>query len=85
MVSASDYSAKLGAGSTGEATSNPPKKRRFKLFATLAAPFKDIDERALHAKRPQSKLRNTSKGNLFFTSVVAPVPVPVKRFPRGGD
>jgi hypothetical protein len=39
-----------------------PKRRRFRLLAALAAPFIDIDERAVRRGNPK---RNISKGNTF--------------------
>jgi hypothetical protein len=84
MASVTDYPADTGAlGADGAASR--PKKRRFRLFAALAAPFKDVDDRAVHKKRPNSEIRNNSKGNLFAKGVAAPVKLPVKRFPRGDD
>ena len=85
MVSINDFPAKLGALGTDEAPLKHPRKRRFRLFAALAAPFKDIDDRAVRKKGPEAKIRNNSKGNLFARSAVAPAKVPIKRFPRGGD
>lgn len=68
----------------------PPKRRRFRLFAALFAPFRDVDDRAVRKKRQNGQIRNNSKGNLFAMGVAAPVKVPVnkvpvKRFPRGDD
>jgi len=85
MVSASDYSGKPGILAASSSTPSEPKKRRFKLFAALAAPFADMDDRALHKKRARTELRNNSKGNLLPTRAAAPTKVSVKRFPRGED
>ena len=85
MVSAADYHRKSGLLDSHDTGSEQPRKRRFRLFAALAAPFRDIDERALYKKRPQIEVRNNSKGNLFTTRAAAPVKVPVRRFRRGGD
>ena len=85
MVSASDYHRKSDLLDSHDTLPERPRKRRFRLFATLAAPFRDIDERALHKKRAPVEMRNNSKGNLFTTRVAAPVKVPVRRFLRGGD
>jgi hypothetical protein len=85
MVSATDYPRKSGLLGTHDATSERPRKRRFRLFSALAAPFRDVDERALHKKRPQDVVRNNSKGNVFTTRAATPVKVPASRFPRAGD
>ena len=85
MVSATDYPRKSGVLNGHDAASEPPKKRRFRLFAALAAPFRDVDERALYKKQPHGEIRNNSKGNVFATRAAAPVKIPVRRFPRGGD
>jgi hypothetical protein len=62
-----------------------PRKRRFRLFAALAAPFRDMDDRALHKKRKQVEVRNNSKGNLFVPRAAARAEIPVRRFQRGDD
>jgi hypothetical protein len=85
MVSATDFSDKLGVAGTGGTAPARPKKRRFRLFAALAAPFKDVDDRAVRKKRASGTIRNNSKGNLFATGVAAPAKPPVKRFSRGDD
>jgi len=46
MVSASDYHRKSDLLDSHDTLPERPRKRRFRLFATLAAPFRDIDERA---------------------------------------
>ena len=82
MVSATDFTGKKAGADV--ATTKPPK-RRFRLFAALAAPFKDVDDRAVK-RREEGAIRNNSKGNLFTTTrAVAPAKVPIKRFPRSGD
>jgi len=83
MVSASDYSDKSGIQAASSSTPSGPKKRRFKLFAALAAPFTDMDERALHKKRARTEVRNNSKGNVLPTRAAAPTKVSIKRSPRG--
>jgi hypothetical protein len=83
MVSATDYSNKPGA-LPGDTSLSRPKRRRFRLFATLAAPFRDIDDRAVK-KRTNGAVRNNSKGNLFAKSVAESGALPVKRFPRNGE
>jgi hypothetical protein len=86
MVSATDYPSKPGIRHSHDTASERPRKRRFRLFAALAAPFQDMDERALHKKKQShGPLRNNSKGNLFTSGAAAPVQAPVRRFPRGGD
>ena len=85
MVSATDYPHKPGLLGSHDAGSDRPRKRRFRLFAALAAPFRDMDERALHKKRGRVEVRNNSKGNLFTPTAAAPVKVPVRRFSRGDD
>jgi hypothetical protein len=62
-----------------------PRKRRFRLFAVIAAPFRDVDERALHKKRERVEMRNNSKGNLFAPRAAAPAEFPVRRFQRIDD
>jgi hypothetical protein len=85
MVSASDYSGKSGIHAASSSTSSGPKKRRFKIFAALAAPFTDMDERALHKKRARTEVRNNSKGNVLPTRAAGPTKMSAKRFPRGED
>ena len=85
MVSATDYPSKSGVLGTRDGSAERPRKRRFRLFAALAAPFRDVDDRAMHKKRAPGAVRNNSKGNVFVRDAVAPVQVPVRRFPRGGD
>jgi hypothetical protein len=85
MVSASDYSGESGLQGASSSAPSGPKKRRFKLLAALAAPFADMDERALHKKRARTEVRNNSKGNMLPTRPAAPSKVPVKQFPRGED
>lgn len=84
MVSATDYRRKNGLIDTDDAAFERPRKPRFRLLAALAAPFRDIDERALHKKRRRTDLPNNSKGNLFPSSS-APAKVPVRRFSSGDD
>jgi hypothetical protein len=62
-----------------------PRKRRFRFLAALAAPFQDMDDRALHKKRGQVDVRNNSKGNLFVSGAAARAEIPVRRFQRGDD
>jgi hypothetical protein len=85
MVSAADYPRRSSLLDDRAPLAERPGKRRFRLFAALAAPFRDVDERALHKKRGQTEVRNNSKGNVFTPRAGAPVKVPVRRFPRGGD
>jgi len=85
MVSAIDYPRRNGLYGSDDAEVEQPRRRRFRLFATLAAPFQDMDERALHKKRGHVPTRNNSKGNLFVNNAAAPAKVPVRRFPRGND
>lgn len=85
MVSATDYPRRSGLLGGHDTLAEPSRKRHFRLFATLAAPFKDMDERALHKKRGVTQVRNNSKGNLFTANAAAPAKVPVRRFPRGED
>jgi len=80
MVSATDYPSKSGVHGSHEAASGRPRKPRFRLLAALAAPFKDVDERAVRKKGPQGPVRNNSKGNVFITGAAAPAKVPVRRF-----
>jgi hypothetical protein len=83
MVSTNDYLGKPGVPVTADATPPRQKKRRFGLFAALAAPFTDIDERAMHKKRPRGHVRNNSKGNMFAPRAAGPAKMPIKSFPRG--
>ena len=85
MVAATDYPSKLSINSAHDGAAERPRKRRFRLFAALAAPFQDMDERALHKKQGVVAVRNNSKGNLLTTSAAAPAKAAVRRFPRGGD
>ena len=85
MVSATDYPRRNGLLAAHETAAEQPRKRRFRLFAALAAPFQDTDDRALHKKHAPTVVRNNSKGNLFNTHAAAPAKVPVRRFPRGDD
>lgn len=85
MVSATDYPRRNGLLDSHDRMVERPRKRRFRLFATLAAPFQDMDERALHKKYGPTEVRNNSKGNLFTPNAAAPAKVPVRRFPRGDD
>jgi hypothetical protein len=72
MVSATDYPRKLGVLGSHDTASAGPKKSRFRLFKALAAPFKDVDERALQKKRAHQEIRNNSKGNLLATGAATP-------------
>jgi hypothetical protein len=84
MVSATDYPGKSGILQHREATDRP-RRRRFRLLSALAAPFQDIDERALHKKRKHEPVRNNSKGNLFTPGATARAKVLARRSPRRGD
>jgi len=83
MVSATDYPGKSGLHHYDAA--DRPRKRRFKLLSALAAPFKDMDERALHKKRRHDPVRNNSKGNLLNPGASTPARTPARRAPRGSD
>ena len=85
MVSATDYPSKSGLHGTHDGASERPRKRRFRLLAALAAPFQDVDDRALQKNRSHGPVRNNSKGNVLTTGAAAPVNVSLRRFPRGGD
>ena len=88
MASITDYprrSSLLPAHDAEFEEFEPPRKRRLGLFAALAAPFRDMDDRALHKKRKQVEVRNNSKGNLFTPRAAAPAQIPVRRFQRSGD
>ena len=66
----------------------PPRTFRFRVLAalaTLAAPFTDVDERALYKKSKQLAVRNNSKGNMFTPRAAVPIDVPVRRFQRSDD
>jgi len=63
----------------------PPRKRRFRLFAALAAPFRDVDDRASHKNLTRSEARNNSKKNMFVPRTAARAEIPVRRFERGDD
>jgi hypothetical protein len=85
MVAATDFTAKTAiAEADKKVVAEKPKRRRFRLLAALAAPFKDVDDRAVKPRRASAK-RNNSKGNLFASGVAVPAKVAVKRFSRGGD
>jgi hypothetical protein len=85
MVSTTDYPRKSGLLANQDAVSERPKKRRFRLFAALAAPFQDMDERALHKKRKHVAVQNNSKGNMYTSRAPAPIGVPIRRFQSSGD
>lgn len=82
MVAATDYPSKTRLLDTQETFEDPPRKRRFRLFSALAAPFRDMDDRALHKKRKHVPVRNNSKGNMFTPQAATPTRVPVRRFAR---
>jgi hypothetical protein len=65
MVAASDFSNKSGALNGKGASLKQPKQRRFRLLSALAAPFTDVDERAVRKKGAAGVVRNNSKGNMF--------------------
>jgi len=50
MVSATDYSSKTNGHAFEDDTLVPKRRRRSGLFAALAAPFRDVDERAIRRK-----------------------------------
>jgi len=81
MVSVPDYPRRSNA--LHHLEFERPRKRRFRFLAALAAPFQDMDDRALHKKRKQVEERNTSKENLFVLSAAAGADIPVRRFQRG--
>jgi hypothetical protein len=81
MVSVPDYPR--GSSLLHDLELERPRKSRFRLFAALAAPFRDVDDRALHKKRKQVEVRNNSKGNLFVPRATAHAEIPVRRFQRG--
>lgn len=85
MVSYTDYPRRNGLAGSHDAATERPRKRRFRLFAAFAAPFQDMDERAVHKKHERTDVRNKSKGNLFVNNAAVPATVSVKRFPRGDD
>ncbi|HWB50577.1 MAG TPA: hypothetical protein VG651_15820 [Stellaceae bacterium] len=85
MVSATDYPSKSRLLGVKDGVEERPRKRRFRLFSALAAPFRDMDERALHKKRKHAPVRNNSKGNTFTREAATPAPMPVRRFARGDD
>ncbi|HTZ36111.1 MAG TPA: hypothetical protein VMB84_08805 [Stellaceae bacterium] len=80
MVSATDFPDKTGLRSADESV-RPMRRRRFRLFAALAAPFKDVDERAVR-QRKNGAIRNNSKGNQRGKRHAAVARLPVKPFPR---
>lgn len=84
MVSATDYPPKSRLLDAHDDTERP-RKWGFRLFAALAAPFRDMDDRALHKQRKHVPVRNNSKGNMFTPHAATPVKVPVRRFARGDD
>jgi hypothetical protein len=85
MVAATDFTTQMGAARADGTPTDRPKRRRFRLLASLAAPFKDVDERAIKKKGANGAVRNNSKGNMFAAGVATPEKVPVKRFSRSGD
>lgn len=85
MVSYTDYPRRNDLMGSHDTVAERPRKRRFRLFAALAAPFKDVDDRAAHKTHVRANVRNNSKGNLFVNNAAAPAKVSVRRFPRGDD
>lgn len=65
--------------------SGRPRKRRFRLFAALAAPFRDMDDRALLKKREQVDMRNNVKGNLFAPGAATCAEISLREFPRNDN
>jgi hypothetical protein len=89
MVSATDYPRDRSLSHSRDEEVERPRKR-FRLFSALAAPFRDMDERAVHKKRaraePHKEVRNNSKGNMFTTRAAAtPANVAVRRSRHGDD
>jgi hypothetical protein len=85
MVSATDYPPKSRLSKAGDEFEDRPRKWQG-FFAALAAPFRDMDDRALHKKRKHAPVRNNSKGNMFTPrAAAAPIDVPVRRFRHGDD
>ena len=85
MVATTDYPTKTRLLETRETAGDRPRKRRFRLLAALAAPFRDMDDRALHKKRKHAPVRNNSKGNMFTPRAATPTRMPVRSFARGDD
>jgi hypothetical protein len=88
MVTAKEHPTHPDLLPAQASTLAPPQKFRFRLFAalaSLAAPFTDMDERALHKKRKHVVVRNNSKGNMFTPRAAVRIDVPVRRFQRSDD
>jgi hypothetical protein len=85
MVAITDYPSKTRLPETRETVEDQPRRHRFRLLAALAAPFRDMDDRALHKRRKHAPVRNNSKGNMFTPRAATPTPVPVRAFARADD
>jgi hypothetical protein len=82
MVSATDFPKTNGRAVKDEVPA-PRKTGRFRLFSALAAPFRDLDERAI--RRRGKHAQNTIIGAPFADYAPAPrPPVPVKPPSRRG-
>ena len=64
--------------------SGRPRQRRFRLFAALVAPFRDMDDRALLNKREQVETRNNRDGNLLAPGAAC-AEIPLREFPRSDN
>ena len=84
-MAAIDYTSKTRFLDDHDALPEQQAKPRFRLFAALAAPFRDIDDRALNRHRPREVMRNNSKGNQFMSGTPASARIQVRRFQRSGD
>jgi hypothetical protein len=88
MVAAKEYPDSPDLYHAQDGAFEPPRTFRLRVlaaFAALAAPFTDMDERALYKKRKHVAVRNNSKGNMFTPRAAAPIQVPVRRFQRSDD
>ena len=80
MVMATDHPKKPQSLGAREGRSEQP---RFSLFAALAAPFKDIDDRALYQKLATANARNNSKKQFVGHMGHGAPKVPLRPFARG--
>lgn len=80
MVAATDFIDPNGPASRADEHAKP--KRRFRLFAALAAPFKDMDDRVTHRKRKLNGHRSTFNGSALAAPATGPATASLRTFPR---
>jgi len=81
MVAATDFTDPDGSASRADEHTKL-KKRRFRLFAALAAPFKDMDDRVTHRKRKLNGHRSTFNGSALTAPATGSATASLRTFPR---